>query len=99
MKTWTLEVGNLFKEVGLTKTGLEVMNENTYDFDPQHPRYSWLYAALLGFKELKQQEFTPKSFATVGTGSGIDSAGAYEIFHPRKISQIDIHPQCTRNRR
>jgi len=92
MKTWTLEVGDLFKEVGIQKTGNVLMNENTYDFDPKHPRYSWLYAALLGFQKLKHQGFSPKSFATIGTGSGIDSAGVYEIFHPEKIFQIDVHP-------
>ena len=92
MKTWTLEVGDLFEEVGIKKTGTVLMNENTYDFDPKHPRYSWLYAVLLGFQELKRQGLAPKSFATIGTGSGIDSIGVYEIFHPQKIFQVDVHP-------
>ena len=92
MKTWTLEIGDLFKEVGIKKTGTVLMNENTYDFDSNNPRYSWLYAALLGFQELKRQGLSPESFATIGTGSGIDSSGAFEIFHPKKIYQVDVHP-------
>jgi len=92
MNTWTLEIGDLFKEVGIPKTGVVEMNDNTYDFDPKHPKDSWLYPVLLGFQELKKRGFDPKSFATVGTGSGIDSIGVYEIFHTREIYQVDIHP-------
>ncbi len=71
------------------------MNENTYDFDPKNPKDSWLYPAFLGFQELKKQGFKPNSFATIGTGSGIDSIGVYELFHPKEIYQIDIHPNIT----
>ena len=92
MKHWTLEVGDLFKTVGIGKTGLVEMNENTYDFDPENPKDSWLYPVFLGFQELKRQGFKPQSFATIGTGSGIDSAGVYELFHPKLIYQIDVHP-------
>lgn len=92
MKTWTLEVGDLFSKVGIAKTGLVEMNENTYDFDPQNPKDSWLYPVFLGLQELKRQGFRPESFATIGTGSGIDSIGVFELFHPEKIYQIDTHP-------
>ncbi len=68
------------------------MNENTYDFDPKNPKDSWLYPVFLGFQALKKQGFNPESFATIGTGSGIDSIGAFELFHPKEIYQIDIHP-------
>ena len=92
MKTWTLDVGDLFKTLGMEKTGIVEMNGNTYDFDPKNPEDSWLYPVFLGFQELKKQGFKAESFATIGTGSGIDSIGVHELFHPKKIYQIDIHP-------
>lgn len=92
MKTWTLEVGSLFKAAGIDKTGVIDVNENNYDFDPENPKDSWLYPSLLGFQELKKQGFKPESFATIGTGAGLDSIGVFELFHPKKIYQIDIHP-------
>lgn len=92
MNNWTLEVGDLFKTVGLKTAGLVEMNENTYDFDPKNPKDSWLYPVLLGFLKLKRQGFKPESFVTIGTGSGIDSIGAYEIFRPKEIYQADVHP-------
>ncbi len=92
MKTWTLEVGDLFRHIGIVKTGLVEMNENTYDFDPKNPKDSWLYPVFLGLQELRRQGFKPQSFATIGTGSGIDSIGVYELFHPKEIYQIDTHP-------
>ena len=92
MKIWTLDVGDLFKVLGMHTTGPVEMNDNTYDFDPDNPKDSWLYTALLGFLKLKQQGFRANSFATIGTGSGIDSVGVFEIFKPSKIYQVDIHP-------
>lgn len=68
------------------------MNDNTYDFDPQNPKDCWLYASLLGFQQLKKQGFKADSFATIGTGSGMDSIGIFELFAPSKIYQVDIHP-------
>ena len=95
MKTWTLEVGDLFKVLGMKTVGQVEMNENTYDFDPQNPKDSWLYPVFLGLQELKKQGFKPNSFATIGTGSGIDSIVVFELFHPKQIYQIDIHPNIT----
>jgi hypothetical protein len=84
MKTWTLEVSDLFKVLGMQTSGKVEMNENTYDFDPQNLKDSWLYPVFLGLLELKKQGFKPNSFATIGTGSGIDSIGAFELFHPKQ---------------
>lgn len=92
MEQWNLEIATLLGPVGITKTGLITLNENTYDFDPEHPEDSWLYASLLGFKKLKQEGFTAESFATIGTGSGLDSIAIHELFHPKTIYQTDIHP-------
>jgi hypothetical protein len=47
----------------------------------------------LGFQKLKKQNFSPDSFGAIGTGSGVDSIGAYEIFHIKEIYQTDIHPK------
>ena len=92
MKTWTLDVGSFFNAVGINKTGIVEMNKNTYDFDPNNLKDSWLYPVFLGFKELKKQGLKVESFATIGTGSGIDSIGVYELFKPKQIYQIDVHP-------
>jgi hypothetical protein len=92
MKEWTLEIADLFAPLGIRKTGQVTMNENTYDFDPQHPKDSWLYASLLGFQRLKEEGFTAERFATIGTGSGLDSIAVHELFHPKTIYQTDIHP-------
>ncbi len=89
---WTLEIDPLFQTAGLKTKGTVLMNENTYDFDPKNPKDSWLYPVFLGLRELKRQGFTAESFATIGTGSGIDSIGAYELFSPKEIYQVDIHP-------
>ncbi len=92
IKSWNLEIGNLFKEVGLPNSGLVEINENTYDFDPNDPKNSWLYGAFVAFKKLKNEGFNPKSFASIGTGSGVDSIGANQIFSLKEIYQTDIHP-------
>ncbi len=92
MKTWELKLDKLFESLGMITRGTVEMNENTYDFDPENPKDSWLYPVFLGLKELKKQEFNAGSFATIGTGSGIDSIGAFEIFKLKKIYQIDSHP-------
>lgn len=91
-QNWQLEVSGIFKAVDLTSSGLVEMNENTYDFDPKEPKDSWLYPAFIGLKKLRDQGFKADSFATIGTGAGIDSIGVYELFHPKQIYQIDIHP-------
>lgn len=89
---WKLLIDPLFKAAGLKSRGEVLMNENSYDFDPKSPKDSWLYPAFLGLKELSKRGFKAKSFATIGTGSGIDSIGAYEIFKPSEIYQVDVHP-------
>lgn len=90
--SWKLEISSLFKSVGLHSSGEVEMNPHTYDFNPSAPEESWLYPAFLGLIELKRKGSKVNSFATIGTGPGIDSIGAYEIFHPKKIYQTDIHP-------
>ncbi len=82
----------LFESVGIEAKGSIDLNDNTYDFNPEAPKDHWLYGALLGFEDLKRQGFSPETFATIGTGSGTDSIGAYHIFHPKEIYQTDIHP-------
>lgn len=82
----------LLHSVGINGTGVVRLNENTYDFDPSHPKDSWLHGAFLAFQKLKEQGVSPESFATIGTGSGVDSIGASIVFKLREIYQTDIHP-------
>lgn len=86
-----VQVDSLFDSVGLQYHGVVYLNENTYDFDPLDPKNHWLYGAFLAFLRLRNEGFNPHVFATIGTSSGTDSIGAYEIFHPAKIFQTDIH--------
>lgn len=92
MMTHTVSTDTLFDLVGIPKKGSIQLNENSYDFDPVDPKNHWLYGAFLAFQKLKSQGLSPETFATIGTGSGLDSIGAYEILHPKKIFQTDIHP-------
>lgn len=75
--------------------GIVQMNTHTYDFNPSKPQDNRLYSAFLWFKELQKKWFIVKDFATIGTGPWIDSIGVYELFHPKNIYQIDIHPYVT----
>ncbi|MEK7623652.1 MAG: hypothetical protein AAB408_03210 [Patescibacteria group bacterium] len=88
-----LDISTLFNTVGINKVGHVHINEHTYDFDEHAPKNHWLYAAFLGFQEYQKRYGNVSSFASIGTGAGIDAIGAYEIFHPQKIFLTDIHPQ------
>jgi len=94
--TFSLDVSPLFAAAGLSTNMVAEMNEHTYEVDLSDPRNNWLYPAFLGFKELQKRLIAEgkfvETFATIGTGPGIDAIGAHEIFHPRKIVMTDIHP-------
>ncbi len=89
---YELDLAPLFKTVGITKSGKVNITENTYEFDPKLPKNYWLHVAFLGFQNYAKHNKI-KSFATVGTGGGIDAIGAYEIFKPKKIIATDVHPE------
>jgi len=90
---YKLNISPLFKAVGIKKSGEINITEHTYAFDPKHPKNYWLHVAFLGFQKYAKKHKKVTSFATIGTGAGIDAIGAYEIFKPKKIIVTDIHPQ------
>lgn len=66
-------------------------DQSTYDFDQEDFDQSWLYFALQAFKRLSAKKYQINSFATIGTGSGIDAIGALEILKPKEIILTDIN--------
>lgn len=91
-----LDASKLFEAVGLKNRPMIEMNEHTYGMDMEQPENNWLYPAFRGFQEcqkrLGQEHQRVETFTTIGTGSGIDAIGAYEIFRPHRVIMTDIHP-------
>lgn len=90
---YTLNISPLFNAVGIHKSGEISITEAAYEFYPDHPKDYWLYVAFLGFQKYAKKHGKISSFASIGTGAGIDAIGAYEIFKPKKIIVTDIHPR------
>lgn len=95
-ETFRVDVSGLFAAASMDCRVIAEMNEHTYEVDLKEPRNNWLYPAFLGFQELQKRliaEGKPvNTFATIGTGAGIDAIGAFEIFHPSRMVMTDIHP-------
>lgn len=91
-----IDVSGLFEGLGLEAPIAIQFNQHTYEYDAE-PKNNWLYFALKGFEALKQKcqwEQKPIStFASIGTGSGLDAIGAYHIFEPETVLISDIHPE------
>ena len=92
MNNTPVKIDTLFQAVGIHAAGFVLLNDNTYDFDPNNPENNWLYGAFLGFKKLMKEGLNPKTFCTIGTSSGVDSIGADKVFQLAEIFQTDIHP-------
>lgn len=90
--SYKLNLSSLFNAVGIPRNGEVTITEQTYEFDPKRPKNYWLYPAFLGFQKYAKHNIVT-SFATIGTGGGIDAIGAYEIFKPKRIIATDIHPK------
>lgn len=90
-----VDVSRLFVGLPVTQPMLVQTNHHTYEFDPE-PRNNWLYAAFQGFQQLQdlllKEGKQVQTFATIGTGSGVDAIGAHAIFHPQQLILTDIHP-------
>lgn len=57
------------------------------------PRRDWVASvAVPAFVSHKKSGRTVTSFATVGTGSGLDAIGALEVFDLEKLAITDLHP-------
>lgn len=91
--TYQLNLANLFKAVGIDKTGTVTITEHTHDFDPDFPKDHWVYASLLGFKQYYKKYGNISSFASVGVGPGVETIGACEILKPTNVTLTDIHPK------
>lgn len=90
----------LFSSVGIETPQQITIQQSpgeTYDLEPR-PEDNWVYAALLGLKELNRRLEAEgracRHFITVGTGPGIDAIGAYHIFHPDFIRVTDINERA-----
>ncbi len=96
MKSERQDITPLFHAVGLPLTVHVSVNEHTYEVDSAHPQDNWLYPALKGFQimrdRLVREKKKVRTFATIGTGQGVDAIGAYRLFHPAHIVLTDIHP-------
>ena len=93
-------VTTLFSSVGIETPQQITIQQSpgeTYDLEPR-PEDNWVYAALLGLKELNRRLEVEgracRHFITVGTGPGIDAIGAYHIFHPDFIRVTDINERA-----
>ncbi len=90
-------VSSLFASVGIKHPVIINTTEHTYEVNAVKPKNNWLYPAFKGFLKLRKKLPCGKSstltFASIGTGQGIDAIGAYHIFHPKKIIITDIHPE------
>lgn len=90
----------LFSSVGIEtpqQITIKQSSGETYDLEPR-PEDNWVYAALLGLKELNRRLEAEgracRHFITVGTGPGLDAIGAYHIFHPDFIRVTDINERA-----
>lgn len=90
------DVSSLFSVVGLPQRVVIQATEHTYEVDARNPKNNWLYPAFRGFQilnmRLRQEGRRVETFASIGTGQGVDAIGAYSIFRPRHIILTDIHP-------
>lgn len=93
----TQDVSAIFLETGINAKVIITATDNTYEIDTKNPKDNWLYPAFLGFKKLKEklnsENKKVKTFATIGTGQGIDAVGAQYAFNAQEIILTDIHPK------
>lgn len=99
LDTQRIDISNLFRQFGFTGRISALFNRHTYEVDPKAPKDNWLYSACCGFQRLRTQLITEgrptETFASIGTGSGIDGVFAHRIFRPRRIILSDCHEAVT----
>lgn len=93
--TSEVDVSELFADFGLTSPVMAKFNEHTYEYDPSF-KDNWVFFALKGFQNLQRlieaEGNAVHTFATIGTGAGLDAIGAQAIFHPKTMILTDVHP-------
>jgi methylase of polypeptide subunit release factors len=89
----SVDVSALFKPFGITKKIDALFTSSTYEYAPK-PEDNWLYPAFRAFQNLKATDKLKwvHTFASVGTGPGLDGVGASFIFHPAHIFLSDENP-------
>lgn len=84
-----VDVSSLFAACGIRRKVTALFNAATYEID-EMPQNNWLYPAFLGFQELaeklRREDKCVQSFASIGTGAGLDVVGAEQIFFPAFLS-------------
>ena len=94
-KTEILDISEFFAFMGVKKNVRATFTDYTLDNDlqPGIIRKGWVYGALLAFKNYAKQRNSVGTFATIGTGCGVDAIGANEFLKPRHIIITDVHPE------
>ncbi len=91
-----VDVSKLFREFGIQKRILALFNQHTYEVDQNVPRNNWLYPAFRGFQVLKERLDSENrkvlTFASIGTGSGLDGIYGQKVFGARRVILSDSHP-------
>ncbi len=89
-----VDASPLFRAAGISKDVKVDMPDHAIDNDLVGKiKRGWAYGAFLAFREYRKRYGKPSSFATIGTGVGIDAIGACEILQPEKLIITDIHPE------
>ncbi len=95
-----VDASHIFRAVGIEREARVRVTSHTYaDFqDAAKAEDSWLYLAFRAFQNYGSVHPVywrkeVKTFATIGTGSGVDAIGAHAILQPEKIVLADIHPE------
>ncbi|MSR87169.1 hypothetical protein EXS70_03295 [Candidatus Peribacteria bacterium] len=89
-----VDVSALFEPFGIKQKIEALFTPVTYEFAPI-PENNWLYAAFKGFQALKESAPLKwvHTFASVGTGPGLDGIGASHIFKPAHVVLTDKKKQ------
>ncbi len=87
-----VDVSSLFRLFCIKESIRAQFTRETYEF-AEVPEENWLYPAFRSFQRLREEGFYPSTFATVGTGPGLDAIGAAHLLRPSRIIATDLHPK------
>ncbi len=90
------DLKNFFAKLNLNLNLQPFFDQSTYGYNHEDWDQTWLYFAFEAFKKLAKRGYSIDSFATIGTGSGIDAIGALRIFKPQRIILTDLNDHALR---